>query len=70
MNAMLSLDGKTVITETSIKDAHLHYSVLEFIKRYKEAHGRMIEEEIDFSEKMSNELYNILKNIEDEDWAF
>lgn len=68
MNVMLSQDGKNIITETNLDEAHLLYSALEFISRYKEAHSRMCDEEIQFAEKMAEELHWYLEDAEDEEW--
>ena len=66
MNAVLTQDGRTIVTETSIEESKMLYSILEFVSRYEAIHGRMLEDEIEFAGKVVEELGRYLEYHEEE----
>lgn len=64
MNAILTQDGKTIITETSIDEAHTLCSILEFVSRYTPIHERMLQAEVEFTGKLAEELRWYLEEVE------
>ena len=66
MNAVLTQDGRTIVTETSIEESKMLYSILEFVSRYDAIHGRMLEDEVEFASKLAEELGRYLEYHEEE----
>lgn len=64
MNTVLSQDGSTLVTETSINEAHLLYSILEFVSRYKPIQDRMLQSEVEFAGELAEELKWYLEEVE------